>query len=329
MRRFTSSELSAFRRCPRKWWLTYNRGLGLIRDEDAVSTAKVGTLVHSGLDTYYSGGTPEVALEGMRVRNAQDIEALTKAGDSETKIGKVRKQGELAVTMVEGYFEWLSETGADAGLTVVGSEQALEVPVAGLPGVALLGKFDTRVKRDSDGAIMFIDHKTIGTSIDAYEEGIYRSPQFRHYHLLEYLKHLADVEAGIADPDSEHRGTDGVIVNMLRRVGRGPRSKPPYYGRAEVRHNIHVLRTYWAQVMGQIVRILETERALAAGADHQEVVPPNATRDCSWDCPFKPVCPMFDDGSDVEAVLSMAYREVDPLARYADEDDTDADGDRE
>lgn len=326
-RRFTNSEVAAFKRCRRKWWLAYYRKLGLLRDEDAVSVAKVGTLTHLGLDTYYSGGTPDVAVESVRVRVAQDIAALiardpTAAGG--TRVQKVEKQGALVVTMLEGYFEWLEETGADMGLETIASEEKVEVPIAGLPGVSLLGKLDTRVRRELDGAVLFVDHKTITGSTDDYAEGLYRSPQFKHYHLLEYLRHLADVEAGLADPESEHRGTDGVIVNMLRRVGRGKTAKPPFYGRHEVRHNVHVLRTYWAQVMGEITRILDVEQQLDAGRDPQEIVPPNATRDCSWDCFARPICPMFDDGSDVESVISMAYVVGDPLARYDDEpDDTD------
>jgi hypothetical protein len=56
--------------------------------------------------------------------------------------------------------------------------------------------------------------------------------------------------------------------------------------------------------------------ALDAGADHHDVVPPNPTKDCTWDCDFVSICTMFDDGSRVEDAVTSLYHQIDPHARY-------------
>ena len=65
--------------------------------------------------------------------------------------------------------------------------------------------------------------------------------------------------------------------------------------------------------------IIRIRTELNAGADHHDLVPKNWTKDCEWDCPFLPVCPLFDDGSRVEDAITNLYQVVDPLARYRSE----------
>ncbi len=60
------------------------------------------------------------------------------------------------------------------------------------------------------------------------------------------------------------------------------------------------------------------EDRLVGGEDHHDVVPPRATRDCLWKCPFLSVCPAFDRGEDAEFVLQVYYQTEDPDARYND-----------
>jgi hypothetical protein len=55
-------------------------------------------------------------------------------------------------------------------------------------------------------------------------------------------------------------------------------------------------------------------RQLQAGVDHRKVAYPNPMPDrCAWDCPFVQVCPLFDDGSRVDAALEANYvKDADP-----------------
>lgn len=310
VRRFTNSELSTWRQCRRRWYLTHYRKLGPICEE-TVSAASLGTLVHFGLETYYSGHNPAATLADVRDYIAADLEDADFVSEP-TKYKKIQKQGDLAVTMLEGYFEWLEETGADSDLEFIAAERHIEVELK--PGVSLLGKLDAKIRRRSTGEEFFLDHKTT-MSIEQTEEQAYRSSQFRTYALLEYLEALA---AG------ELPSTSGVLVNMLRKVGRTAASKPPFYGRFEFSFNSIMLRNHWVQVMAEIERIEWATEALDEGLSHHTVVPPSPSRDCSWMCPFKAICPGFDDGSDVESVIEMFYVQRDPLERYTTQVDYEA-----
>lgn len=309
-RKVSNSELSSFSWCKRNWWLTYHRSLGPIR-HSPVSASGLGELVHLGLEAFYTGeaqSDAEGALELVRARTREDAEALA---DDPYKLAAVGKQGDLALRMLEGYFEWLAETGADSGFEVIGVEAQKELPMPGLPGVSILAKLDMRVRSVLDGSVSFIDHKTL-QSISDMEAMAYLSPQFRHYQLMEHLEWIA---AG--RPDGAR--VEGVTVNMLRKVKRTATAKPPFYSRLHIRFNEHVLHAHWQHVTAGILAMLDTERALNEGGDPQVLVPPSPGRDCTWRCKFKDVCPMFDDGSDAEGMLALAFEVMDPMARYKEE----------
>jgi hypothetical protein len=58
------------------------------------------------------------------------------------------------------------------------------------------------------------------------------------------------------------------------------------------------------------------EQRLDAGENHLDVVPPSPSDDCSWKCDFHLVCPMFDNGSRAEDMLTAHYRKGNPWSRY-------------
>jgi hypothetical protein len=128
-----------------------------------------------------------------------------------------------------------------------------------------------------------------------------------HYHILEWLN----------TPEGEAR-CEGALYNMLRKVKRTARAKPPFFERIEVRHNEHELDAYRRRLLGVARDVQRAGSELTAGEDPMSVVYPNPTRTCSWDCDFFVICPMFDDGSRVDDAIASLYEEADPLTRYDD-----------
>jgi len=296
----TQSELSTWLRCRRKWWLGYYRKLRRKRYEGA--PLSIGNLVHYGLEAWYRPSDRRHPSDAIR---AKCEEMLGQYPDSTNDILDC---AELAGIMVEGYMEWLEAEGPDSDLEVVGAETPVEVQIG---AYRLRGKIDAPVVRRSDSLRLQLEHKTAQNLTDIPKTA-QTNFQFLTYDLLAYLA-ARQLEPGI------HR-TDGIIVNMLRKVKRTARAKPPFYGRHEVRHNTDELRNHWRHVLA-IAR--ETDAAAArldAGEPHQHVVPPTPMRNCSFDCSFYAVCGagMFDDGSDVEGMLASAYELHDPLERYAE-----------
>lgn len=303
LRYFTNSELSTYKRCRRKWWLAYHRRLRL-KARSLVGAAPIGTRVHQALEPWYQPAgvervDPRTALEAViHTDKVALIESWT--GEPEhldEQIRQFEKESELCRAMIEGYVQWLEETGADSDFEVIASESAVEYEIA--PGVSLAGRLDTRVRRIHDGALLFLDHKTT----DNFTILTRQLPTAEAMQLYEILQRATN-------PTERNAGA---IYNMLRKIRRSGTAKPPFYERAEVRFNDFQLESAWYRVLGTIADIQRTEDDLSSSPAHPEMfVYPSPTRDCSWDCEFYLLCPAFDDGSRVDAMIDSLY-EVGPL----------------
>jgi hypothetical protein len=305
MRRISNGELKTFKRCRRKWYLGYYRKLGLAF-ESPFGARALGTRVHHALSVWY---VPDGVERGDPFETFEETvrEDFARCADDPHKLEQIRKDAELGRIMLEGYFQWLAETGADEGLRVIASETKLEVDPGFGDNTRLIAKMDVRAVREQDNARLFIDHKTVG-SLTEPTKMLPLDEQMKHYHLIEYLDLLASGHA-------EER-TEGALYNMLKKVKRTERAKPPFYDRVQVNHNLDVLRSYWLRVRGEVASIVHLEQQLEAGWDHLEVAYPNPTRDCTWDCDFYHVCSMFDDGSRSEDYLAANFVVINPLKRY-------------
>jgi transcriptional regulator with XRE-family HTH domain len=303
---FSNSELKTFKRCRRKWWLGWFRGLRP-KHESPVGVRQIGDRLHRALKEHYVPGGPKTTNQLLDALEREITLDRTTLGDtiSYDVREKFEKEADLERIMLEGYLEWLADTGADSELEIVSAEQYLEADLSEFNGtVALIGKIDVRVRRTIDGVHLFFDHKSVG-DLRTPTLTLPLDEQMLHYHLLEAMI-VGDGER-----------CDGALYNMLRRVKRTPRAQPPFYARVEVRHNEHELSNYRRRVVSEIQDILELRNNIEAwpeAAVHSAY--PNPTRDCTWDCPFFSVCPMFDDGSRVEDMLSEYFTETNPLEYY-------------
>lgn len=304
----SNSEMRTFKSCRRRWYLTYYRELGVPDEERRPTGAlQLGTRVHAALQAMY-----EDKSNGLTVLHAiydEEIERFSEDPYAQTDLHKER---DLASAMVEGYIEWLSETGADSGYEIVEVEQAIEVPFGELNGhdVRLRGKLDARLQRKVDGARLFLDHKTVGNFAEPLKI-LHLDEQMRFYHLLEMLDAISRTGTEAPSP------TDGGLYNMLRKVKRTATAKPPFYERQEVRHNKTEIQNMWHRVYGVIADITAVRVGLDAGGSHQVLTYANPGRECTYMCPFISVCPLMDDGSDWETMLAAEFKHVDPHERYA------------
>lgn len=321
---FSNSELQTWKNCRRKWWLAWYREQQL-QTQNFTDVRSTGTRVHRALEAWYvPDGEPRVdprtALERIVVEDWTAIQELARKNnvdDEHLSALAVEFTGatNLERAMVEGYVEWLAETGADADLRVIGSEQPIVVPLeidvdlGGRHGtttrpIELIGLLDTRVTRVTDGMRLFIDHKTVG-DVNGPVATLPQNEQMLHYHLLDWLS-------------SEHAEDrcDGALYNMIRRVKRSPRAKPPFYARIEVRHNEYELDAYKRRMLAAAADIIVATERLNRGEHHLDVVYPTPTSQCTWSCDFFAVCNMFDDGSRAEDMLKGLYTRGNPRARY-------------
>jgi hypothetical protein len=320
----TNSEVAVWNRCRRKWWLAFYRRLAYGKI-DYSGPREIGNRVHRALAAWYvpEGVEPKDPREALNEAIIEDwtkIEEQVRThgvqGDVEQVLADrataYHEACNLERAVVEGYVQWLTETGADANMRVTEPESVLtariehEIPQLGEKIAFIgLGKLDARIRRLSDGVRLFMDHKTTGSLTEPLKT-LHMDPQMLHYHLLEWLN----------SSEGDER-CDAALYNMLKKVKRTGTAKLPFFDRVEVHHNPHSIDAYKRRLVGAARDIERATHELDAGVDPMIVVYPNPTRSCSWDCDFFSICPMFDDGSRVEDAITALYHEQDPLARYA------------
>jgi len=315
IRRISQSDLKDFQRCKRRYWLRRVRRLAP-RLHGPVGPLQSGTRVHTALEAFYTPDNPtdprqalEHAIGAALVGYADQCQKLGVEPDLNV-LEKFRKDTDLERAMVEGYFEWLTDTGADAHLQVIGAEEQISITADQLgadfgQSVEIVGKLDARVLDEVTGFTQFVDHKTVQNFTQMLPT-LQSDPQMLHYHLL----------LSIVYPDQH---VDGALYNMLRKVKRGKTAKPPFYMRETIIHNAEEIESYRLRLIGLITNVIEFEERIAQLGEigAKMFAQPTVTRDCSWDCSFFDICGMFDDGSRVEDAIRDLFEERDPHARYA------------
>lgn len=318
-RRFSQSEMKTFLRCKRKWWLSEYRRLAPIGD-GPTGPLRSGTRVHTALEAFYTPGEdPFAALEAAQRDDwntyARNLAEMGASPDP-ALIDQFGKDCQLEKIMLEGYGEWIAESGVDAGIEFIATEEIVTVPgdcvysdlVDEFGPFDIVGKLDARVRRESDGARMFLDHKT-AQSLTMALPTLQMDMQMMHYMWLESM----------TTPEGER--SDGALYNVLKKVKRTKAAKPPFFARYEVHHNDDAIYSYGVRLSQIVSEILTMERQLTLyphSAEH--IAYANPTNTCSWECPFFTLCPMFEDGSRAEDMIRDQFTTRDPLARYAAED---------
>lgn len=298
----SNSEIQKYKECKRSWYVTYY----LQRAPRAevvhpVGATWLGTRMHAALEAYYS---PELKLsryDAARVLRDIYMMDIAQWPDAEEDL---LAEHDLSHTMLVGYFDWLAETGADQDLTVLATEREILVPFS--EEVMIRGRLDSIVWSKHLKAKLFLDHKNVIQFLD--EDYLDRDEQAKFYMMLQRL-----------DKGQKDMHVDGGIFNMLRKVKRTAKSKPPYYKRITVRHNSDTLNSMYRRTYQAVNEIIDLRNSLDSGILQEQVAYPTPTRDCVWKCPLASgLCVMMDDGSDWAGYLEEQFALTDPYARYSE-----------
>lgn len=297
----SNSEIQLFKENRREWWLRYYLGRAP-KESSMVGPLPLGTRVHLALEMLYKEGADPVNV--YLTQWAEDREIFLQSSDAQddSKVSKFNSDSELGRIMVEGYLEWIEETNVDASIRVIDVEKELTYPLFG-DRVVLRGKIDLKVQDAMDGMIALLDHKT-SLSFTQYHRIAHMSEQLMTYVMLEKLQGGTDTPI------------EGGIYNLLKKVKRTAKAKPPFYERIVVRFNKTILDNFWVRTNGTVRDILRVRDELDAGADPQYVVYPVVNDTLLWKSNFFPVYHMLDDGSSAERWLEDFTEVHDPYARY-------------
>lgn len=237
------------------------------KSPETSSALETGSLVHEALKLHYTGGDWADAFRPLDPEQPyEDWEVL-------------------ASIMVEGYMEWLEESGEDAYMTpeLVEEQLSYVLDIPGFGPVEVHGTVDWTA-RDDLGRLFLVDHKTVAAF------GILADRRMQlNFQLLTYAWLLWRTTG---------EAPAGVMLNMLRKVKRTAQAKPPFYAREVVNFNPKQLEAFEGQLTEVIRRMLDSESRVAYAVPDQ---------DCTWKCPFLQICPLLDDGSDYTGALSDLY----------------------
>jgi len=266
----------------------------------------LGSRVHGALEAYYNG-TDLLTAYGELL----DVDRLI-ASEEFLDLEGLESEGEMGRIMLEGFLEWSSEEGLDAGYDIISNEETLEMP---LPidyngeQVVLRGKMDMRVRRKIDGTRLIRDFKTVGQSFEVYSAGLAWDEQALTYLMLEAY-HNRDGDR-----------SDGMEFILLKKNKRTARANPPFYDRVEILHNQFELNSFWIRTLGTVTDLINVKKALDAGADHRLVAYPNPSQDWRWKMSeYLPLVQALYDGGPVDEIIEDLYEISDPNARYAEKE---------
>ena len=316
VRRISNSEIQSWKRCRRQWWLAWHRGLRL-KSVSPLGALAIGGRIHEALATYYvpEGQTRTDPRETLEFLIELDwaiagLSALFTAEDRK----KFQSEADLQRIMLEGYMEWLAETGADQDFEVIAPEAYVEAELS--PSLSdtwdmlilIIGRLDVLLRNHYTNLRLFLDHKTTA-DINGSIKNLRMNPQMRTYRLL----------VDLTNPDG--RPSMGAVYSMLRKVKRTVRATPPFYHRELLTFNPHELESFKKQLLTVVNEILGTEESLNRDhpIEHHFLVPPTVGDHCNR-CVFQRECPMFDDGSRVEDALTNRFTVGEPLHYYGKED---------
>ena len=295
--RYTSySEVKLFTECPRKWHLRYVRGLRPKKDDAEPPTMRIGSIYHKILANHYN---PVITQDE---RDNRHLEIIAVRPDMQEE---ALKNLTTAALMFDSYLDWVREEDVDRDFYVgtVESEVAIRdaVKLFGFPFpsrwswlgfIDMIGVWTDPVHGE---VIQLFEHKTTTYTQSTWFASTLRAlkEQVHVYCLL--LEHI-----GILKPDQYE-----VVFNVSRQIQMAKRAAAPLHWRYPYRpsrESLESTREKMATVASHIHKMWKKELATPKIGSAYPVI----TQACNR-CIYNPICPSFDDGSDVERMIEDYY----------------------
>lgn len=328
-----SSERRDYKRCVKKWYWTWRRGL-VLRNKP-LDALDFGTWMHSALAQWYQKG---------RIRNGHLADWFTYYADG--AITKKQKDGELPDYLLDKAWElsamgeamakaYEKKYGKDPGVYVIQAELPLEFSFShpDRPNeIAAIHKFKPDlVFMDREGFIWLMEHKT-ATSIKI--EHLVIDDQARPYGAMTApaLEKLGIVNRkhpfkGIlynflrkAMPDQREQNAKGLYLNKDGRVSK--KQPPMFFSRPPIKMT-RVARAI-TLVRTQLETIEITE--LAQGIRNKQIdprgLPKTPHHSCPKFCQFFSMCVVEDEGGNIRDMEKALFYRRNPYL-YEEESTTE------
>lgn len=303
------SSLGQWSSCPRLGYFGQFLGLRPIH-ESRTGALPFGTRIHLALELFgKSGWTISAATIWQKLMD-REFDLAEEFGkpddlDKESKMGQI---------MLEGFERWLEEQGVYGHWKVVGIEVKLstvltiELESGEQIDILMRGKLDVLTEDQLSGDLYVEDYKTTSSLNEESKLTLLNESQGPLYVILKRR------QPGQTQPVA------GFILTMLRKVMRGPSSKPPFYERLVEPYPEGRLIAAEQNIRAQVDRVASIVQKLEDGADHRNVAPFQTSWKCR-SCPFKLPCYEMQQGNFAggERMLLDLYVVGNPLQRYEED----------
>jgi hypothetical protein len=310
-----TSERSAFKRCPQRWWWEYRQGY---RQRSPQADALwFGIGIHEALAQWYLNGKrrgPHPADTWEKW--AGDEIAFARTYLDETFDEPVWMDAtELGIAMLEEYANYY---GRDTQWDIISVEQPFRVRIMrdGQPLAYFASRWDGVLRNAEDGKVYLLENKTAAQIATAYLElddqaGSYWAVASQLLKTQGILKQNESIEGIIynflrkAKLDDRPQNLDGLRTNKDGSISK--KQPPPLFVRTVIERSAKEQRT-------QLERIADEVAVMNAVREGIIPITKTSTRDCPR-CPFWIPCTLHERGSDsYKSVLRNNYRRADPYA---------------
>ena len=320
----TSSERVTFKRCQKKWYWMWRRGL--VARAKQFGALDLGNWMHDGLAAWYGKGRKREGslMQWVTVYAQEALNQASVDGAPDYIIEAAEPMMMLAIHMAESYEDFY---GKDDKIFVVRAEIPLEFTIPNRDGI-ILAKHKLKpdlVFIDQYGQIWLMEHKTAKQVSTAH---LVLDDQARPYGAM---SEPALRDAGIIRPD---RRFAGIMYNYLRKAlvdqrptnskgqylnknGSVSKSQPPPYF---IRHPVKMTRKAKMRTLSRVrdetLEITEMTLRLRTGDMHPDRLNKTPHKSCAKLCPFFTMCVAEEEGSNVRNMEHDMFVRKNPYAYH-------------
>lgn len=291
------SQLNTWRRCRRRWYLSYVEKL---QKNTPTNALWLGVGVHEALDQYYASNPRDTTVlhssfTEWAFGQKADIEKQIAGLVEEQQVkDDLQKNYELGLALMDNYAAFAP---THDNFDVLETEYSFEVPVGldikmydhennslGYVPVYYRGRIDGIVRMHDSGNLYLLEHKT--------------AKQFNEQKLI--LDQQSTSYIWAAEQVYGYK-ISGVYYNILRKQVAGPRVRTPLVYRLTVDRTRASVRDFPEQV-----KMMVKDMELTAEHGLYYHTPAD---DCNF-CPYFTICAMVQDEADPQEYIDMYYRKA-------------------
>lgn len=310
-----SHERMTYKRCPKKWYWAWRKGLVLKRP--SVGALDLGTWVHEAFDRWYGQGF---------TRNGDLVDqfalVVTEAFESIPTMHQ-EKAEELALLGEAMMAAYVDRYGDDPEVNVIGGEIPLEFSIADHRGNVIakhLLKPDL-VYIDANGDAWLMEHKTAGQIVT---EHLTIDDQARPYGAMaeRALRRKGLIPKGCtfrgimynflrkAFPDDRLKNDKGQSLNKNGTVSK--RQPAPLFKRHPAIMTRQAKILTLERIQSETVIISGLAQGLRSRKIDPDLLPKTPSKGCPRFCDYFPICSAEDSGADITQMTRDMYRRVNP-----------------